>query len=109
MTQTQVRTLTGVLLIIAAIVVAIIGYLGVSDETVVAFQLPYFASAGVAAVMLLGGGAAMLVAAQIERDTARLDELENATRLLAGELGRLVDELGRRDDAPPARIHRRGA
>jgi hypothetical protein len=60
---------------------------------VVAFQLPYFASAGVGALMLLGGGAALLVTAQVERDTARLDELEDATRQLALEVGRLVDRL----------------
>jgi hypothetical protein len=93
MTRSQQRALFGLLLIIAGIVVAIIGYVGVSGETTVAFQLPYFASAGVAALMLLGGGGVMLVLAQIERDGERFDQLEDATRQLAREVGRLLDQL----------------
>jgi cobalamin biosynthesis protein CobD/CbiB len=93
MTQSQLRVLYGFLLIVAGVVVAVVGYLGVSNETVVAFQLPYFASAGVGALMLMGGGAALLITAQMERDSARLDRLEEATRQLAGEVGRLIDEL----------------
>jgi hypothetical protein len=92
MTQSQLRALYGLLLIAAGIVVAVVGYLGVSNETVVAFQLPYFASAGVGALMLLGGGSALLITAQMERDSARLDSLEEATRHMAAELGRLIDE-----------------
>lgn len=98
MTQSQLRALYGFLLIAAGIVVAVVGYLGVSNETVVAFQLPYFASAGVGALMLLGGGSALLITAQMERDSARLDRLEEATRRMAAELGRLIDEVGARPD-----------
>jgi hypothetical protein len=98
MTQSQLRALYGFLLIAAGIVVAVVGYLGVSNETVVAFQLPYFASAGVGALMLLGGGSALLITAQMERDSARLDRLEEATRRMAAELGRLLDEGGERHD-----------
>lgn len=94
MTQSQLRALYGFLLIAAGIGVAVVGYLGVSNETVVAFQLPYFASAGVGALMLLGGGSALLITAQMERDSARLDQLEEATRRMAAELGRLIDEMG---------------
>lgn len=93
MNQLQSRVGAGVSLILAGIVVAIVGYIGVSKETVVAFQLPYFASAGVGALMLLGGGCAMLITAQLERDTTRLEELEDATRTIANELGRLADRL----------------
>jgi hypothetical protein len=93
MSRSQQRALFGLLLIIAGIVVAIVGYLGVSDETTVAFQLPYFASAGVGALMLLAGGGVLLVLAQIERDGERFDQLEDATRQLAREIGRLLDEV----------------
>lgn len=103
MTRSQQRALFGLLLIIAGIVVAIVGYLGVSAETTVAFQLPYFASAGVGALMLLGGGGVMLVLAQIERDGERYGQLEDATRQLAREVGRLLDDLGDRGRGEPAR------
>lgn len=93
MTRSQQRILLGLLLIITGVVVAIVGYLGVSGETTVAFQLPYFASAGVGALMLLGGGGVLLVLAQIERDAERFDQLEDATRQLAHEVGRLMDVL----------------
>jgi hypothetical protein len=120
MNQLQSRVGAGVALILAGVVVAVVGYIGVSQETVVAFQLPYFASAGVGALMLLGGGSALLITAQLERDTTRLEDLEDATRTLAAELGRLVDRLepaGDRDDTqleqlvqratpPPARAPR---
>jgi hypothetical protein len=99
MTQSQLRALYGFLLIAAGIVVAVVGYLGVSNETVVAFQLPYFASAGVGALMLLGGGSALLITAQMERDSSRLDRLEEATRRMAAELGRLIDDMGANRDA----------
>lgn len=102
MTQSQLRALYGFLLIAAGVVVAVVGYLGVSNETVVAFQLPYFASAGVGALMLLGGGSALLITAQMERDSARLDRLEEATRRMAAELGRLIDEVGEQRAPAPA-------
>jgi hypothetical protein len=34
----------------------------------------------------------------MERDSARLDRLEEATRRMAAELGRLLDEVGERHD-----------
>jgi outer membrane murein-binding lipoprotein Lpp len=89
-------TTVGLVLVAAGVVVAVLGYLGVSAETEVAFQLPYFASAGVGALMLLGAGAAMLLSGRLSRDTARLDELEEAVRQLCVEVGRLADDL-----APP--------
>jgi hypothetical protein len=98
MNDRQMRTTIGLGLIGAGIVVAVLGYLGVSRETEVAFQLPYFASAAVGALMLLGGGAALLLAGQLERDSDRLGDLEDAVRQLAVETQRLVDEL-----APPRR------
>jgi hypothetical protein len=78
---------------VAGIIVAIIGYLGVSKETEVAFQLPYFASAGVGALLLLGFGGVLLLNAQLETDGDRLEELEEAVRQLSVEVGRLADDL----------------
>lgn len=86
-------------LVVAGVVVAVLGYLGVSSETEVPFQLPYFASAGIGALMLLGAGAAMLLSGRLARDTARLDDLEDALRQLCVEVGRLADDL----TEPPGR------
>ncbi|MFA5787670.1 MAG: hypothetical protein WDA71_11945 [Actinomycetota bacterium] len=89
----QYRVAIGVGSVFAGVVVAVLGYLGVSRETEVAFQLPYFASAGVGALMLLGFGAAVLFTSQFESEADRLDDLEQAVRQLSSEVARLADEL----------------
>jgi hypothetical protein len=103
MISTRYRVATAFTLIVAGIVVAIIGYLGVSDQTEVAFQLPYFASAGVGALMLLGFGGILLLNAQLETDSDRMEELEEAVRQLSNEVGRLVDEMTPQRGTRPAR------
>ncbi len=103
MISTRYRVATAFTLIVAGIVVAIIGYLGVSKETEVAFQLPYFASAGVGALMLLGFGGILLLNSQLESDSDRMEELEEAVRQLSNEVGRLVDELTPQRGTRPAR------
>ena len=103
MISTRYRVATAFTLIVAGIVVAIIGYLGVSKETEVAFQLPYFASAGVGALMLLGFGGILLLNSQLETDSDRMEELEEAVRQLSNEVGRLVDELTPQRGTRPAR------
>jgi hypothetical protein len=109
------RTPLALALMVAGVAVAVVGYLGVARETEVAFQLPYFASGAVGALMLLGAGAALLLSTQLEVDTGRLDELEDAVRTMAAELSRLADStaaldvgavsatVGRRRARPPAR------
>ncbi len=87
------RTPLALALIGAGVAVAVIGYLGVANETEVAFQLPYFASGAVGALMLLNGGAVLLLSTQLETDTSRLEELEDAVRAMAAELGRLADAV----------------
>jgi hypothetical protein len=103
MISTRYRVATAFALIVSGIVVAIIGYLGVSKETEVAFQLPYFASAGVGALMLLGFGGILLLNAQLETDGDRLEELEDAVRQLSNEVGRLVDEMTPQRGTRPSR------
>ena len=101
MIQRRYRLLVALALMGAGAVVAVLGYLGVSAETEVPFQLPYFASAGIGALLLFGAGATMLLSAQLDADRERLDELEDAVRTLADEIGRLSDDLapkrGRRE------------
>jgi len=106
MIPTRYRVATAFSMIAAGIVVAIVGYLGVSKETEVAFQLPYFASAAVGSLMLLGFGGILLLNAQLETDGNRLEELEEAVRMLSNEVGRLVDEMTPRRGAKPARALR---
>jgi hypothetical protein len=100
MINRQFQTGLGFALAAAGAVVAILGYLGVSKETEVAFQLPYFASAGVAALLLLGAGAAVLLSGQLQRDSARVEELEDAVRVLATEVSLLSETVA--PGRPPA-------
>jgi len=106
MIPTRYRVATAFSLIVAGVVVAIIGYLGVSKETEVAFQLPYFASAAVGALMLMGFGGILLLNAQLETDGNRLEELEEAVRQLSIEIGRLADDMTPRRGTRSARAVR---
>jgi hypothetical protein len=106
MINSKYRVIVGFSMLVAGVVVAILGYLGVSKESEVAFQLPYFASAGVGALMLLGFGGIILLNAQLETDGDRLDELEQAVRQLSQEVGKLVDEMTPRRGARPSRAIR---
>jgi hypothetical protein len=99
MNEQRTSTAIGLGLVVAGVVVAALGYLGVSSETEVPFQLPYFASAGVGALMLLGAGAAMLLSGRVARDTARLDDVEDALRQLCVEVGRLADDRSQAERA----------
>ncbi|MBI4730060.1 MAG: hypothetical protein HY775_11280 [Acidobacteria bacterium] len=99
----------GFALAAAGVVVAIAGWMGVSNETEVAFQLPYFASAGVGALLLFGAAATLLLSAQFDRDESRVDDLERAVRGLAEEVARLADELTPARGATPAILGTDGA
>jgi hypothetical protein len=103
MINSKYRVATGYAMIVAGVVVAVIGWFGVSGQTEVAFQLPYFASAAVGALMLLGFGGLLLLNAQLETDGDRLEELEEAVRQLSNEIGRLVDDLTPRRGSKPMR------
>lgn len=105
MIDRRFQTGLGFALVGAGAVVAVLGYLGVSKETEVAFQLPYFASAGIAALMLLGAGAAVLLSGQLQRDTDRICELEEAVRTLAEEVSTMSEKVapGRTPRSPRRR------
>ena len=107
MIQRQYRLAAGFGFIGLGVVVAILGYLGVSEETEVAFQLPYFASAAVGALMLLGFGATLLLSVQLERDSETIADLEDAVRQLTEEVARLSDEVTPARGAPTGNGRRR--
>lgn len=54
----------------------VFGYVGVSAQTIVAKQLPYLISGGLAGVVAIGGGLALLVAEDLRSDRERLGRLE---------------------------------
>lgn len=71
----------------------VIGYFGISGESVVAKQLPYLISGGIGGILLAVLGAYLLGIEELRRDSGRLDRME-----------RQIEELHRalldRPDAP---------
>ena len=84
-----------------AVVVAVLGYLGLSRNADVNRQIPYLASAGMAVVILATIGGAFIVAEQLRNDDKRIAELEDAVRLLAGAVAPALEA--------PARVASRSA
>ena len=72
----------------------ILGYFGISDEPIVAKQLPYLISGGIGGILLAILGAYFMGIEELRRDSGRLDRIE-----------RQIEELHRalleRTDAPP--------
>jgi hypothetical protein len=91
-------------LIVAGAVAGLIGWIGVSGRDLEALQLPYLASGGVAALVLTGIGAALLISSDVRADRERQGRLE--AQVL--ELQDLVRELSDRLE-PPSRPRRRRA
>ena len=83
----------GWILIGAAALLILLGYLGVSREAIVGKQIPYLVSGGIGGVLLAVLGAYFLATEELRRDSGRLDRLE-----------RMVEELHavllKRSDAP---------
>jgi hypothetical protein len=87
------RPWIGWILVGAAALLLLFGYLGVSREAIPAKQIPYLVSGGIGGVFLAVIGAYFLGTQEIRNDSGRLDRLE-----------RMVEELHlallRREDAP---------
>lgn len=88
-----IRPYTGWILIAAGALVMLLGYFGVSRESLPAKQIPYLVSGGIGGVFLAVLGAYFLGTQEMRNDSGRLDRVE-----------RMVDELHRallrRPDAP---------
>lgn len=88
-----VRPYVGWILIGSGALVMLIGYFGVSRESIPAKQIPYLVSGGIGGVFLAVVGAYFLGTQEMRNDSGRLDRLE-----------RMVEELHqallRRPDAP---------
>jgi len=70
----------------------VIGWFGVSGETLVAKQLPYLISGGIGGVGFLGAGIGLLIAEDLRAERARLGRLEAEMLELRDLLRALVDE-----------------
>ena len=87
------RPWVGWILIAAAALLMIIGYFGVSRESLPAKQIPYLLSGGIGGILLAVLGAYFLATQELRNDSGRLDRLE----LMVEELHRA---LLTRSDAP---------
>src|SRR5437763_15838487 len=65
-------------LTVAGIVVVLIGYLGVRNQSHVELQLPYLISGGVGGLVLLGLGALVLIQYQMRVQARRFTELTDS-------------------------------
>lgn len=81
------RQLVGGVLCVVALVVLLIGYANIRDETQVAIQMPYVLTGGVGALILTGLG---MIVLRSQDDKAILDRL--------GEVEATNDELRERVD-----------
>jgi hypothetical protein len=81
----------------------LLGYLGVSRESIVEKQVPYLVSGGIGGVFLAVIGAYFLATQELRADSGRLDRLERMVEELHGAL------LTRADAPPPPANPTRGA
>src|SRR2546421_5825231 len=75
------------------VIAILVGYLGISRESLVAKQLPYLISGGIGGIALVGAGAALIATEDLRRFRTRLDRLE-------AMVGDLHSVLLSRADAP---------
>lgn len=80
------RQAVGWVLVAIGGVMVIIGWLGMSDEVIVAKQMPYLMSGGIGGGFLLGLGALLLVSHELRLDNRRLERLESLVEQLHSAL-----------------------
>jgi hypothetical protein len=66
--------------VVAGVVCLIIGWFGVSGESLPGKQLPYIASNGLGGIFLLGTGAMLWLSADLRDEWRKLDSIEEAIR-----------------------------
>ena len=87
------RPVVGWVLLALAALFILFGWIGVSGTPVVAKQIPYVISGGIAGVFLAVFGAYFLATEELRKDSGRLDRLERM-------VNELHEALLTRDDAP---------
>lgn len=109
-----IRPYLGYVFIAAGVVALFIGWWGVSGTALVAKQLPYIASAGLAGVVLVAIGNRIFMVNDLRRDSGRLDRLEEMVAELHAVLLSRSDAVAdsvqaSAADAKPFRAVARGA
>ena len=89
------RLVLGWASIAAGAIVLLIGWLGVSAQTLVAKQLPYLVSGGLGGLVLVGIGVGLLVAEDLREERSRVGRLEAEMLEVRDLLRTLVDERER--------------
>src|SRR3954469_12821573 len=91
----SVRPVLGYVLVGLGLLALLLGWYGVSGESVVAKQLPYLASGGLLGVALVALGARFMLIQDLRRDSRRLDRLETMVNELHAALLARPDAPGR--------------
>ncbi len=89
----RTRLWLGLALVAAGMVVALIGYAGVRDESDTALQMPYLLSAGIGSIALIGLGLVGLRSHDDRMVFERIGEMERAVGALRESNGYLTQML----------------
>jgi len=91
----SVRPVLGYVLVAIGLLAILLGWYGVSGESIVAKQLPYLASGGLVGIALVALGARFMLMQDLRRDSRRLDRLETMVNELHAALLARPDAPGR--------------
>ena len=98
-----IRPYLGWICLVAGLVALFLGWYGASGTPIVAKQVPYLASDGVLAVVLIAIGNRIFLINDLRRDSGRLDRLEEMVSELHAVL---LGASGRGGGSRPRRRHR---
>jgi hypothetical protein len=90
-----VRPVLGYILVGLGLLALLLGWYGVSGQSLVAKQLPYLASGGLLGIALVALGARFMLIEDLRRDSNRLDRLETMVNELHVALLASADAPGR--------------
>lgn len=93
------RPVIGWILLGLAAIFILVGWIGVSGTPIVAKQIPYVVSGGIAGVLLAIAGAYFLATEELRKDSGRLDRLERMVQDLHQTLLAMSDAPKRQDPA----------
>jgi hypothetical protein len=91
----SIRPVLGYVLVALGLLALLIGWYGVSGESIVAKQLPYIASGGLLGVALVALGGRFMMIQDLRHDSNRLDRLETMVNELHAALLARPDAPGR--------------
>ena len=91
------RALVAWLAVAAGAIALVVGWFGVSAQTIAAKQLPYLISGGLGGIALVGAGVGLLVAEDLRAERQRTGRLEAELLEVRDLLRALVGERGARD------------